>query len=91
MANVYTGGSASVFYDYEPTFNTAVATIHPFGLNQKVTSLSVQTNRLNFNKLGQVETTAFAFGQQQGSLGIGFVFDDNAYHNIFESIYGEDT
>jgi|TARA_R110002110_G_scaffold31056_1_gene109622 hypothetical protein len=88
---VYTGGSASVFYDYETTFGTAVATDKPFGLNQKVTSLSVQTNRLNFNKLGQVETTAFAFGQQAGSLGIGFVFDDNVSHNIFESIYGEDT
>lgn len=91
MANVYTGGSASVFYDYESTFNTAVATIHPFGLNQKVTSLSVQNNRLNFNKLGQVETTAFAFGQQTGNVNISFVFDDNASHNIFESIYGADT
>jgi len=88
---VYTGGSASVHYDYETTFGTAVSTIHPFGLNQKVTSLSLQTNRLNFNKLGQVETTAFAFGQQAGSVGIGFVFDDNASHNIFESIYGADT
>lgn len=88
---VYTGGSASVFYDYESTFGTAVATDKPFGLNQKVTSLSVQTNRMNFNKLGQVETTAFAFGQQQGSVGIGFVFDDNVSHNIFESIYGADN
>ncbi len=88
---VYTGGSASVFYDYESTFGTAVATDKPFGLNQKVTSLSVQTNRMNFNKLGQVETTAFAFGVQSGSVGIGFVFDDNLSHNIFESIYGEDT
>jgi hypothetical protein len=91
MVNVYTGGSASVFYDYETTFNTAVATTKPFGLNQKVTNLSVQTNRMNFNKLGQVETTAFAFGVQSGSVGIGFVFDDNLSHNIFESIYGEDT
>ena len=91
MVNVYTGGSASVFYDYESTFGTAVATDKPFGLNQKVTSLSVQTNRMNFNKLGQVETTAFAFGVQSGSVGIGFVFDDNLSHNIFESIYGEDT
>ena len=91
MANVYTGGSASVFYDYESTFGTAVSTIHPFGLNQKVTSLAVNTNRLNFNKLGQVETSAFAFGQQTGSVGIGFVFDDTASHNIFESIYGADT
>ncbi len=88
---VFTGGSSSVFYDYEPTFGTAVSTIHPFGLNQKVTSLTVQNNRLNFNKLGQVETAAFAFGQQAGSINIGFVFDDSASHNIFESIYGADT
>lgn len=88
---VYTGGSSSVFYDYETTFGTAVATDKPFGLNQRVTSLSVNNNRLNFNKLGQVETTAFAFGQQSGSLSIGFVFDDNVSHNVFESIYGADA
>jgi hypothetical protein len=88
---VYTGGSASVHYDYESTFGTAVSTIHPFGLNQKVTSLTVANNRLNFNKLGQVETTAFAFGQQTGNVNISFVYDDNASHNIFESIYGADT
>ena len=88
---VYTGGSSSVFYDYETTFGTAVATDKPFGLNQKVTSLSVNTNRMNFMKLGQVETTAFAFGQQSGTVGIGFVFDDIVSHNLFESIYGADA
>ena len=88
---VYTGGSSSVFYDYETTFGTAVATDKPFGLNQKVTSLSVNTNRMNFMKLGQVETNAFAFGQQSGTVGIGFVFDDTVSHNLFESIYGADA
>ena len=88
---VYTGGSASVFYGYEATFGTTASSAaikYPFGLNQKVTNFSVNNTRLNFNKLGQVETTEFAYGQQAGSLGIGFVFDDTQASLLFASIYG---
>ena len=87
---VYTGGSASVKYGVEAlsAFGTAVTGTIPFGLNQKVTNLSISNNRLNFNKLGQVETTGFAYGQQAGSLGVSFVYDDLESHKIFESIYG---
>ena len=88
---VYTGGSASVFYGYETTFGTTPAgsaIAYPFGLNQKVTNFSVSNTRLNFNKLGQVETAEFAYGQQAGQLGIGFVFDDTQASLLFASIYG---
>ena len=88
---VYTGGSASVFYGYETTFGATPAgsaIAYPFGLNQKVTNFSVSNTRLNFNKLGQVETAEFAYGQQAGQLGIGFVFDDTQASLLFASIYG---
>tara|TARA_R110000851_G_scaffold314941_1_gene477187 strand:- start:6139 stop:7107 length:969 start_codon:yes stop_codon:yes gene_type:complete len=85
---VYTGGSASVKYGYETTFGTGVAAVNPFGMNQKVTNLSLSNTRMSFNKLGQVETTAFAYGQQVGNVGISFVYDDTQSHKIFQSIYG---
>ena len=33
-----------------------------FGLNQKVTSLTLNTSRFQLNKLGQVEPTKYAYG-----------------------------
>jgi hypothetical protein len=62
-----------------------------FGLQQNVTGFSLSNTRLILNKLGQVEPTRFAYGQQQGSLSIGFIFDDGDSHKIFESLYGEDA
>ena len=88
---VYTGASSSVRYGYETAGSygtTASALTNTFGLNTKVTSLSLTNNRINLAKLGQVEPTKFAYGQQQGSLSVGFVFDDSHSHKIFQSIYG---
>ena len=54
---VYTGAGANLFYEYESTFGTA-PTINTssqvFGLNGRVTSLSLTNNRIDINKLGQV-------------------------------------
>jgi hypothetical protein len=86
---IYTGASSSLMYGYESTFGTSASAItNTFGLNQKVTSLSLSTNRFQLNKLGQVEPTKFAYGQQSGSCSVGFVFDDSHSHKIFQSIYG---
>ena len=88
---VYTGAGANLFYEYESTFGTA-PTINTssqvFGLNGRVTSLSLTNNRIDINKLGQVEPTAYAYGQQTGRLGVGFIFDSRTTHKIFEGIYG---
>ena len=89
---VYTGGSAAVTYGYETTYGTTPnAMTNIFGLQQKVTGFSLSNTRLNLNKLGQVEPTKFAYGQQQGSLSLGFVFDDLKSYKIFESLYGADA
>jgi len=88
---VYTGASSSVRYGYEgaDTFGTtASALTNTFGLNSKVSSLSLTNNRINLHKLGQVEPSKFAYGTQSGSCSIGFVFDDSHSHKIFQSIYG---
>jgi len=87
-SNILTGGSVSVGYGYETAFNTAQSTIDKsFGLNAKVTSLTLNTSQVSLNKLGQVEPTKFVFGQQQGSLGVSFVLDDLESHRIFRCIY----
>jgi hypothetical protein len=87
-SGIYTGGSASLGYGFETAFGTEQTTIgNIFGLNQKVTNLSLNTSQIILNKLGQVEPTKFAFGQQQGSLGVGFVFDDIESHKIFRCLY----
>ena len=91
---VYTGASSSVRYGYETAGSygtTASSLTNTFGLNTKVTSLSLTNNRINLAKLGQVEPTKYAYGQQSGSVGIGFVFDDSHSHKIFQSIYGADA
>ena len=87
-SGVYTGGSVSVGYGYETAFNNPQSTIDKiFGLNTKVTSLTLNTSQVSLNKLGQVEPTKFYFGQQSGSLGVGFVLDDEESHRIFRCLY----
>ncbi len=91
MAAIYTGGSTSLLYGYEAatTFGTASTAItNIFGMNQKVTSLSLQTGQMPLNKLGQVEVSKFAYGQQQGTVNIGFVWDSEKSDKIFKSIFG---
>jgi hypothetical protein len=91
MAAIYTGGSASVLYGYEgaTTFGTAASAItNIFGMNQKVTSLSLNTGQMPLNKLGQVEVSKFAYGQQQGSVNIGFVWDSEKSDKIFKALFG---
>ena len=91
---VYTGAGANLYYEYESTFGTAPTfntSSKVFGLNGRVTSLGLSTNRIDINKLGQVEPTAYAYGQQAGRLGIGFIFDTRTSHHVFQSIFGADA
>ena len=95
MASAYTGGSASIAYGYETDFadhsSNAPTYADTFGLQQKVSSLSLNTSQIQLNKLGQVEPSKFAYGQQQGACSIGFVFDDTQSYKLFKSIYGAPT
>tara|TARA_R110000744_G_scaffold273244_1_gene386151 strand:+ start:1376 stop:2410 length:1035 start_codon:yes stop_codon:yes gene_type:complete len=91
MAVIYTGGSASLLYGYEGATTLGIASsaiTNIFGLNQKVTSLTLNTSRIDLNKLGQVETSKFAYGQQQGSVGVGFVWDSDKSDQILKALFG---
>tara|TARA_R110002110_G_scaffold305689_1_gene519717 strand:+ start:1647 stop:2699 length:1053 start_codon:yes stop_codon:yes gene_type:complete len=96
MAAIYTGGSASVTYGYEAAGNftagglgvAASAITNIFGINQKVSSLTLNTGQMPLNKLGQVEVSKFAYGQQTGSVNIGFVWDSSKSDKIFKAIFG---
>jgi len=85
---VRTGANAYVKYDYEDDYGTGASPDKSFGLKTAVTSWSLTTNRTALATLGQVEPTTFAYGQQQGTLGIGFVLGDTTSHSIFQAIYG---
>ena len=97
---VYTSGGSSVHYGYEAVtaFGTPVtsgsgaskklSSPKTFGLNTSVSTLSLGTNRIDLNQLGQVEPDAFAYGQQAGSCDISFTWDDTDSQALFQSIYG---
>ena len=88
-SGVFTGGSVSVGYGYETAFGTAQGTIDKiFGLNTKVTSLTLNTSQVSLNKLGQVEPSTFAYGTQNGTLSVGFVLSDVTSHDVFKAFYG---
>jgi len=91
MAAIFTGGSASVLYGYEgaTSFGTAASSITSiFGMNQKVSSLTINTGQMPLNKLGQVEVSKFAYGQQTGSVNIGYVWDSGKSDQIFKALFG---
>lgn len=89
---VRTGAYAYVNYGYESTIGgSAGAITNSFGQKTAVSGLTLSTNRINLGKLGQVEPTSFAYGQQSGTLGINFVLGDITSHNIFKAIYGAPT
>ena len=82
---VRTGAFAYAKYGYETTFQTAVTADKKFGLQDKVSSWTLTNNRINLQQLNQIEPNKFAYGQQQGSLSMGYVLS-NPW--VFGSIYG---
>ena len=82
---VRTGAFAYLKYAYETVFQTAVTANKKFGLQDRVSSWTLTNNRINLAQLNQIEPEAFAYGQQQGSLSVGYVLS-NPW--IFGSIYG---
>ena len=82
---VRTGAFAYLKYAYETVFQTAVTANKKFGLQDRVSSWTLTNNRINLAQLNQIEPEAFAYGQQQGSLSVGYVLS-NPW--VFGSIYG---
>tara|TARA_R110002020_G_scaffold222074_4_gene430527 strand:+ start:2320 stop:3327 length:1008 start_codon:yes stop_codon:yes gene_type:complete len=89
---VRTGANAYVRYGFESAYKASVGSpTNSFGLKTAVTGWTLTTNRTALAKLGQVEVDTFAYGQQQGSLSLGFVLGDTTSHKLFQAIYGTGT
>jgi len=86
---VRTGASSYIRYGWETTFGASPgdsALDKAFGLNARLTSWDLSNSPKDLPTLGQVEVKDYAYGQQNGSMGVDFVLS-NPW--IFGSIYGE--
>jgi len=73
---VLTGASAYVKYDFETSYGAGGAANKKFGLQDRLTSLSLTNNRINLAQLNKNTIHAFAYGQQQGSASMGFTLSN---------------
>ena len=91
---VRTGAYAYAKYGWEDDDSpnvfggTATQIANSFGAKTAITGWTLTTNRTNLGKLGQVEPAVYAYGQQSGTLGVGFVLSDTTSHEIFRNFYG---
>ena len=94
---ILTGARGYVAYEFENTFgallnagnnSTGEYPNKRFGLQEKITSWTLNNNRIVLPTLNQTEPEAFAYGQEMGSLGIDFILS-NPW--IFGAIYGSPT
>ena len=86
---VRTGASSYIRYGWETTFGASPgdsAIDKALGLNARLTSWDLSNSPKDLPTLGQVEVKDYAYGQQNGSMGVDFVLS-NPW--IFGSIYGE--
>ena len=88
MATIRTGASAYLKYEYESSYGTGGTPNKKFGLQDRLTNWTLTHNRLDLKQLDQTTINKYAYGQQSGSLSIGFVLS-NPW--IFEAIYGAPT
>jgi hypothetical protein len=91
---IATGARGYVAYEFENTFGAMLNAGNSstgdypnkrFGLQEKITSWSLNNNRIVLPTLNQTEPETFAYGQEMGSLGIDFVLS-NPW--IFGALYG---
>jgi len=97
MARVIrTGAHGYILYGWETSnFGEIAGTINrAFGLKTSIGTLSLTNNRIDLGKLGQVETAAYAYGQQSGSISVNYVLADSVTSgsetsgDIFRAIFG---
>jgi hypothetical protein len=69
---VRTGSHAYVKYDFETSYGSGGSANKKFGLQDKLSSLSLTNNRMNLASLNQNTIHKFAYGQQQGTASMGF-------------------
>ena len=94
-----TGAHGYVLYGWETSiFGEVSGSIdRAFGLKTSIGTLSLTNNRIDLGKLGQVETAAYAYGQQSGSISVNYVLADSVTSgsetsgDIFRAIFGAPT
>jgi len=85
MVSIRTGASAYLKYEYETSYATGGTPNKKFGLQDRVTNWSLTHNRIDMPRLNQTTIHKYAYGQQTGSLSVGFNLS-NPW--IFEAVYG---
>ena len=85
MATIRTGASAYLKYQYESSYAAGGTPNKKFGLQDRLTNWTLTHNRIDMPQLNQTTINKYAYGQQSGSLSVGFVLS-NPW--IFKSIYG---
>ena len=85
MATIRTGASAYLKYEYETSFGTGGTPNKKFGLEDRLTNWALSHSRIDMPQLNQTTIANYAYGQQAGSLSVGFKLS-NPW--IFESVYG---
>jgi len=73
---VRTGSHVYVKYGFETTYADGSTPNKKFGLQDKLSSLSLTNNRVNLNSLNQNTVHTFAYGQQQGSASVSFILSN---------------
>lgn len=103
MAGIVTGAKAYVTWGLESGYAQGATVDRQFGIKQAVSNFTLTNNRIDLNRLGQIETADYAYGTQSGSLGISFVLADSvsssispasateSADDIFSLIFGADT
>ena len=85
MVDIRTGASAYLKYEYESSYGAGGTPNKRFGLQDRVTNWTLTHNRIDMPRLNQTTIHKYAYGQQTGSLSVGFNLS-NPW--IFEAIYG---
>ena len=85
MATIRTGASAYLKYEYETSYGTGGTPNKKFGLQDRLTNWTLTHNRIDMPQLNQTTIGNYAYGQQNGSLSVGFILS-NPW--IFESVFG---
>ncbi len=70
---VRTGAHGYLKYDFETSYASGGTANKKFGLQDRLTSLSLTNNRINLPSLNQNTLHSFAYGQQQGTASVSFL------------------
>tara|TARA_Y100000310_G_C20660944_1_gene804743 strand:+ start:1306 stop:2358 length:1053 start_codon:yes stop_codon:yes gene_type:complete len=94
---IATGARGYVAYEFEDTFgallnagngSTGEYPNKRFGLQEKITSWTLNNNRIVLPTLNKTEPESFAYGQEMGTLGIDFILSNPWF---FGTLYGAPT